>query len=372
MRDDDRDAAPVDRGLAIAIFRCDVDLDWQARETLDPVLADESGDIGRAAAHDRNARESCRIDRPGEGLEPHRRHVEIVGERMADDFRLLVDLLGHEMPVVALFGEQASGRAHLDAPRDRLAGGVANVRPFPPERHPVAFLEIGDTVGERREGKRVGAEIHLGLAVADRERRPLPRPDQQILLALEQVDEREGAAKAPQGRVDRLLGRLAAREFVLDDEGGDLGIRFGRERVALGRELVAQRLEVLDDAVVDDRKPARGVRMGVGLGRLAVCRPTRMADADRTVERLSGELGLEVLELALGAPPRELSVLEGRDSGRVVAPIFDPLQRLDNRARDRPRPQDAYNAAHRLLTPYEKSYEASVRPMTRGLTSHIG
>ena len=36
--------------------------------------------------------------------QPHRaaRHVEIMGERMADDFRLLVDFLGHEMAVVAL------------------------------------------------------------------------------------------------------------------------------------------------------------------------------------------------------------------------------------------------------------------------------
>ena len=74
---------------------------------------------------------------------------------------------------------------------------------------PVAFLEIGDAVGERRERQRVRAEIHLAVAVADRERRALARADQEILLALEQIDEREGAAQALQRRVNRLGRRLA-------------------------------------------------------------------------------------------------------------------------------------------------------------------
>ena len=131
--------------------------------------------------------------------------------------------------------------------------------------HPVAFLEIGDAVGEGRERERVRAEIGLALAVADRERRALPRPDQEIVLALEQVDEGEGAAHALERRMNGLGRRLAARELVLDHEGGDLGIRLGLERVALGGEFLAQRLEILDDAVVDDGEPGRGVRMGVGL-----------------------------------------------------------------------------------------------------------
>ena len=71
------------------------------------------------------------------------------------------------------------------------------------------------------------------------------------------------------------------REFVLDDEGRDLGIGLGRKRIALGGKFLAQRPEILDDAVVDDREPRRGVRMGVGFGRLAVRRPARVADADR-------------------------------------------------------------------------------------------
>ena len=86
--------------------------------------------------------------------------------------------------------------------------------------------------------------------------------------------------------------------------------------------------------------------MGVGLGRLAVRRPAGVADADRAQERRGGELGLEVLELALGAPAFELAVLERRDARRIIAAVFEPLQRVDDRARDRPRPENADNSAH--------------------------
>ena len=55
--------------------------------------------------------------------------------------------------------------------------------------------------------------------------------------------------------MNRLLRRLALSEFVLDQERGDLGVRLGRERMALGGELVAQRSEVFDDAVVDHGEP---------------------------------------------------------------------------------------------------------------------
>ena len=105
LRDDDGQAVPLDRRLAVAVFGCDVDLNRQSCEAFDPVFADEARHIGSAAADDRNPGQRPWIDRPGEGFEPHRGHVDVVRERMADDFRLFVDLLGHEVPVIALLGQ---------------------------------------------------------------------------------------------------------------------------------------------------------------------------------------------------------------------------------------------------------------------------
>ena len=320
-------------------------------------MPDESSHVGGAAADDRHARESLRVGWPGERLELERRHVDVVGEGMADHLRLLVDLLGHEVPVIALFRQQAAGRAALDAALDLAAARLADVGPLAGQRHPVAFLEIGDAIGEGGERERVRAQIHFPVAIADSQRRALTRADQEILLALKQIDERERPAEAPKRRMNRVLRRLAFAEFVLDDESCDLGIGLGRERVALGGKLLPQRPEVLDDAVVDDREPRRSVGVGVNFGGLAVRRPPGVADADRAAERRSGEFRLQVPELALGAPPLDTAVFERRDAGGIVAAVFEPLQRIDDQARDRPRPENPDNSTHVKI-----SRPKSVRP----------
>ena len=335
LRDDDRQTVRLDRGLAIAIFGGDVDLDRQAGEALDPIFADQPRHIGGAAGDDRQARNRPRIDRPGERPQALRAEIDVMGERVADDFRLLVNLLGHEVAIIALLGEQAAGGAVNDAALDDAVVGVAENCALARHDDPVALFEIGDAIGEGSERQRVGAEIHRPVAIADRERRALTRADQEVVFALEQIDQREGAAQPLQRRADGLGRRLAGGEFVLDQKGGDFGVGLGRKPVALGDQLLAQRAEVLDDAVVHDREARAGVRMGVGLARLAMRRPAGVADADCPRQRRLVELGLEVLELALGAQAGEPALLERRDPGRIIAAVFEPLQRRHDVGRDR-------------------------------------
>ena len=267
-------------------------------------------------------------------------------ERVAYDLGLLVDFLGHEMAVVALFREQAAGGAADDAALDGLARHFAEFGPGAGDNDPVALLEIGDPVGERGERERVGAEVHFALAVADRERRALPRANQQVLLALEEIDEREGAAQPLQRGVHRFGRALPRRHFVGDEDGGDFGVGFGGEAVALGGEFLTKRLEVLDDAVVDDGEAVARVRVGIALGRLAVGRPTGVADADGAAERVGAELGLQVFQLALGAQARQAPVLKCGYAGGVVAPVFQPLQGGDDLGRNRPMTQNADDSTH--------------------------
>jgi hypothetical protein len=51
-------------------------------------------------------------------------------------------------------------------------------------------------------------------------------------------------------------------------------------------------------------------------------------------------------QLALGTPAGKLSGLQGGDAGRVVAAVFEPLERVDERARDRLTSENAHNSAH--------------------------
>ena len=61
------------------------------------------------------------------------------------------------------------------------------------------------------------------------------------------------------------------------------------------------------------------------------------------------QLAREVVELALGAPPLELSTVDGADTGRVIAAILKPLQAIEQPLRDCAPSHDSNNSAHDRL-----------------------
>jgi hypothetical protein len=102
----------------------------------------------------------------------------------------------------------------------------------------------------------------------------------------------------------------APRSISRRRDGRRLRCRSRSELAAVGDQLVAQRLEILDDAVVDQRHRPGDVRMGIADRRRAVRRPARVGDADVAAERLGRQLAREIVELALGPaalePPRSM------------------------------------------------------------------
>ena len=288
LRHDDRQAPRPERRRAIAVFGSDIDLDRQMGKALEPVFGDHAGVIGGAAGGDRDAVQFRKIER-----QRHRqrhalgRHLDVIRQRMADDFGLLENLLGHEMAVIALVDVHHRGlRFQHRALHDR-ALRVVNLGAVAGDDHPVAVLEIAHRVGERRQRNRIGADEHRALAVADGERRALARADQKIVLAGKQERQRKGAAQPRQRRFDRLDRGSAALHLLADQVRDHFGVGLGDEFGALGGQLAAQLDEILDDAVVHDRELFGGVRMGVVLGRPAVGRPAGVADADGPQQRLA-------------------------------------------------------------------------------------
>ena len=267
-------------------------------------------------------------------------------ERVADDLRLLVNLLGHEVAIIAFVHEKGRGRRFEHGALDFAAFGVEHVGALAREHGQIAVLEIGDRVGKRRERDGVGAEIHFALAIADGERRALARADEEIVLAREQEGEREGTAQPRQHCGHRLGRRPAVFHLLAHEMGDDLGVGVGAECCSFLFQLLAQLAEVLDDAVMDDGETVSGVGMGVALGRSAVRRPAGVADADRAGERLAREPRLEIAQLAFGALAGQLPVFQRGDAGGIIASVFEPLKRVDQRRRDRLTPENAYNSAH--------------------------
>jgi hypothetical protein len=267
-------------------------------------------------------------------------------ERVADDLRLLVNLLGHEVAIIALVDEESRGQRSMHGTFDFAAFGVVNFGALARNYGRVAILEIGDGVGKGSERDGVGAEIHFTLAIADRERRSLACANEEIVFAGEQEGERKRAPQ-PRQRSGHRLGRRAAALHLPRHEVGDhLGVGVRAEFRARPFELLAQLTEILDDAVVDDGEALGGVGMRVAFGRPAVGRPAGVPDADGAGQRLTREPGFEVAQLALGPPADELSALQRGHAGGVVAPVFEALERIDKQARDRFTPENANNSAH--------------------------
>ena len=89
---------------------------------------------------------------------------------MADDLGLLVDLLGHEVAVIALLDQEGASGDALRAALHLRVGLVVEGRAAAMQHDPVALFQIGDEICEGRKRQRVRAEIHLALADADRQR----------------------------------------------------------------------------------------------------------------------------------------------------------------------------------------------------------
>jgi hypothetical protein len=143
------------------------------------------------------------------------------------------------------------------------------------------------------------------------------------------MDHDEGEVALERGV--RLAHRLdeVARVVALDEMGNDLGVGLGRERMVVREERFLQFTEVLDDAVEDDRElvvDARGERMRVFVGDLAVRRPARVPNARRRVGSVEARFGLELVEVADRAHVVETLLLEQREAGGVITAVLEPLE----------------------------------------------
>ena len=174
-------------------------------------------------------RHRSRIERQRRQTDLARRRVDVGAQRVADDSRLFKNLLGHEVAIVAFADQRARqlGVPHL-AFNDGAAG-VVDHRAVAAHLGPVAFLQIADAPGQRRQRQRVRAEIHRALAIADGERAAAARADHQIVLAGEDDGERERAVEPRQAGCYGLGGCAAVAQLVRDQRGDDLGVGVARK-----------------------------------------------------------------------------------------------------------------------------------------------
>ncbi len=194
-------------------------------------------------------------------------------------------------------------------------------------------------------------------ADADDERAPRARADDAPRLARRHHRDRVGAVELG----DRLLDRpqeVAAAGAVpvrVNEVRDHLGVGLRDERVALPDESLAQRLEVLDDAVVNDGDLAvRRVRVRVRGRRRAVRRPARVRDARQALDPRRLGLRGEIRDAGRGDEPCEARragrAVDDGETGGVVAAILEPADAVDQDRNHVARRGRADDAAHGWVT----------------------
>src|SRR5262249_23463218 len=140
-------------------------------------------------------------------------------------------------------------------------------------------------------------------------------------------------------------------------------------------ELFAQLAEVLDDPVVDHRQALGRMRMRVFFAWPPMRCPAGMADADRAHKRLVRELLLEIAQPAFRASSLARPAFERRKAGRIVAAIFEPLERINEVLSDRLPTKYSDNSTHGqrpYLFPDESCFGEVVRRLKGRLVINIG
>ena len=271
---------------------------------------------------------------------------------------LLVDFLEHEVTEAALV---------------RHVVRAAQERGSPLHPRSCLVIELDSEGGEQRHlpvfhRKDRAREASQGRGVTGAEEFPFPQANQQRrCFAGHHQGTRERSPNHRQGvgpmqpRQNRLhslkqeLGRggvpqgLQAIELLAQQMGNDLGVRVRAEDHTLGLELLTQASVVLDDPVLHHGQTTGTIEVGVGIAffRLAVGRPTGVANAALPLGPLRLKTSREVGELAFSAQTGQAGLVRHRgDAGGVIAPVFELTQTLQQERCRLARTNHRNDAAH--------------------------
>ena len=152
-------------------------------------------------------------------------------------------------------------------------------------------------------------------------------------------------------RVRRTASRYARplAQMLGDEVGDDLRVRLRREAVALFEQFLLEFQVVFDDAVMDHGDGAHQVGMGVGLGGAAVGGPAGVADAHLARQGLLAQQLFQLDQFAQAAADGQAVIADHRHPRRIIAPVFQPFQAVQDDGHGLLGPQISDNAAHSYL-----------------------
>ena len=268
---------------------------------------------------------------------------------VAQHLWLLEHFLLHVMAVVAL-ANLAKVDLHLDRRPHHV--GVLKVPDGEAVRldlHEVPFLQNDEAVRNGLERQNVGGDVVFAYALADHQRAADAGCNQAVRVVPSQHGQGVGTLQALNRRAHRRQQGAALGEMEVDQVGENFRVRLRSEGVSRLCQLGAQRLEILDDAIVDDGDAPVGlVGMGVRFKRRPVGGPAGVGNADAPAHRPLGQLRHQFPHFAhLPAHLDAGAVLpQQANSGGVIASILQTLKTFQQNGADVAVANRAHNSAH--------------------------
>ncbi len=284
--------------------------------------------------------------------------IQPPAHRVFNRLGLLEDLLEHVVLEVTfvdvshLMIERADGRRELT--------GVA-VMQIDARLRDDGNLVIGhvhDLIGVTDKRTGIAGDEVLAFADPDHQRTAGPRDHQHVGVLPKQDREAIGALEpaecrlhSPQTGID-FRGITAALsqlvELLRQHVGDRLGVGLRAEDVSLRLQLAAERIVILDDAVVSEHNFALSplVRMGVGIGRASVCRPAGVTDAQCAMDWLRFDERGEIAHASGPFADVEVFLIMDGDARAVVPAVFEAVQPLEQKGGRVTITDIADNAAH--------------------------
>ena len=276
-------------------------------------------------------------------------------QRVADHRRLLVDLLVHEVAVVALADQRAGERGLLDLARHRAAVGVVDRRAARAQHRPVALLQVLDAVGQRRQRQRVGADEHL--AARHSRSRAGCRGARQISRSSWPANSMRQARTRLRSRLSAAAGRRHRRRARSAGSGSPVAAptsvsvsvaNWWPRPVSSSRS--AWKFSMMP--LWTTATPPASCGWALSCGRRAVGRPARVADPGGRRRAARSTSACSRLPSLPSARRRSIRPShQRRDAGAVVAAVLQPLERIEQQRRGRLPADDADDSTHRPFLP---------------------
>ncbi len=333
LRQHDRQRVFRDDRIPVTVLGAVVHVDREARQRFNQVLAHEPCVPRRAAGENHDAFDVAQHGvGDGDFLEEHlaafnRRPAK---HRLFNRDRLLEDLLEHEVLVSRFFGHHGIPRDASALLRDRPAGVVCELDTRACDDRHLLVAKEDDVAGVAEDRRDVGGDEEFILPKAHDNRGAVPDRDDLAGIVGGDQYEAEQTAHVQQGATDGILEPVVLH-LAFDEVRDDFGVGLGDEAVPFLLELMLQREVILDDPVVDDDDPpgAVAMRMGVLFGGAPVRGPARVPDAVLPLERAGGDDLFEAGQLPRTATQLDSAVADDRHPRRIVAPVLEPAQAVN-------------------------------------------